>query len=601
MTSSTDTTTSDTTTSDPITSDPIPGDAITRDATKGDATKGDTPTGAARPSLPRRVIGAWLDTADSGVATAVLLALFVAAWTSFQVISYASLDLHPDLVEVYAWSRHPSPGYYKHPPLGALMVAAWFTVFPVADWAFHLLAMVNAALALLVVDRIAARRIAGDKRVLVLLLLLLTPFYQFHGQRFASNQTLLLAWPLAVWCFLRAFETRTLAWSAAAGAACALAMLGKYYSIYLVVSLPLAALLHPARWTYLKSPSPWVSMLAGFAVLAPHLAWLVTTGFQPFGYAYAVHGGATLGAILWKALLYLIGSLAYVALPIVVWVLIVRPSRAVIAETLWPADPGRRMLVHLLALPLLIPAVTAPFVGVELTSLWTMQAWFLLPVVLLAPRDVIVSRAAAATVAGGVAVVTLGVLAVAPGLAVLRHWEGNKEGRAYYAPLAEVVGREWTAATGTRLPIVMGDADLGAAIAFYHPDHPDSVPGFTLKPTPWITPDRLLRDGYVAVCRTDDRSCLPELMARARSEPEARTVDLAVTRTFLGDTNRPAPYRILIVPPQTGPRSASHRAVMPALVAGIQVSATGTGVDGRDAPTAVRHGLCFMRRASVGG
>ncbi|MFL9826456.1 glycosyltransferase family 39 protein [Rhodoplanes sp. SY1] len=524
--------------------------------TTGDSIAGATPPGAARPSLPRRAIGAWLDTADSGVATAVLLAVFVAAWTSFQVISYASLDLHPDLVEVYAWSRHPSPGYYKHPPLGGLMAAAWFAVFPIADWAFHLLAMVNAALALLVVDRIAARWVSGDKRVLVLLLLLLTPFYQFHGQRFASNQTLLLAWPLAVWCFLRAFETRTLLWSAAAGAACAFAMLGKYYSIYLVASLPLAALLHPARWTYLRSPSPWVSMLAGFAVLAPHLWWLVTTGFQPFGYAYAVHGGATQGAILWKALLYLIGSLAYVALPIVVWALIARPSRAVVAETLWPADPDRRMLVHLLALPLLIPAVTAPFVGVELTSLWTMQAWFLLPVVLLAPRDVVVSRPAATAVAAGVAIVTLTVLAVAPVLAVLRHWEGNKEGRAYYAPLAEAVGREWVAATGTRLPIVIGDADLGAAIAFYHPDHPDSVPGFTLAPTPWIAPDRLLRDGYVVVCRADDRFCLEGLAARARTEPDARSVDLAVTRTFLGDTNRPAPYRILIVPPQTGPRSA---------------------------------------------
>ncbi|MDC7786142.1 glycosyltransferase family 39 protein [Rhodoplanes sp. TEM] len=511
-----------------------------------------------RPALPNRVIGAWLDRADSGTATAILLALFVAAWTAFQVISYASLDLHPDLVEIYAWSRHPSPGYYKHPPLGGLMAAGWFAVFPVADWSFHLLAMTNAAAALFVVDRIARRWVSGDKRVLVLLFLLLTPFYQFHGQRFASNQTLLLAWPLAVLCFLRAFETRTILWSAAAGAACALAMLGKYYSIYLIAALPLAALLHPARWSYLKSPSPWVSMLAGFAVLSPHLWWLATTGFQPFGYAYAVHGGATLGAILWKAFLYLIGAVAYVAVPVLVWLAIVRPGRALVAATLWPADPDRRMLVHLLVLPLLIPAVSAPFVGVELTSLWTMQAWFLLPVVLLAPPEATISRPAATAVAGAVAIVTLVVLAAAPGLALLRHWEGNKEGRAYYAPLAEAVGREWVATTGTRLPIVIGDADLGAAIAFYHPDHPDSVPGFTLAPTPWISPDRLLRDGYVAVCRADDRPCLQALAARARTEPEARTVDLVVTRTFFGDTNRPAPYRLLIVPPQSGPRSAWH-------------------------------------------
>ena len=111
--------------------------------------------------------------------------------------------------------------------------------------------MVNAAVALFAIDRIARRYLSGDKRLLVLLLLLLTPFYQFQAQRFASNQTLLSTWPIATYCFLRAFETRGLAWSAAAGATAALAMLGKYYSIYLVAAFIVAALAHPARWTCL--------------------------------------------------------------------------------------------------------------------------------------------------------------------------------------------------------------------------------------------------------------------------------------------------------------------------------------------------------------
>ncbi|NVO13477.1 MAG: glycosyltransferase family 39 protein [Rhodoplanes sp.] len=519
--------------------------------------------------MPRRIIGAWLDHADDGRATAILLMLFVIAWTAFQVISYTSLDLHPDLVEVYAWSRHPGPGYYKHPPLGALMAAAWFSVFPLVEWSFHLLAMVNAAFALFMVDCIAKRYLSGDKRVLVLLFLLLTPFYQFHGQRFASNQTLLSTWPLAVYCFLRAYESRRFGWSAAAGAACALAMLGKYYSIYLVVSLPIAALLHPARFAYLRSPSPWVSILAGVAVLSPHLYWLATTGFQPFGYAYAVHGGATQAAILWKAVLYLLGAVAYVAGPIIAWLVMVRPNRQTIAAALWPQDPDRRMLVHLLVLPLLIPAVTAPFVGVELTSLWTMQAWFLLPVVLLAPAEAVVSRAAAATLAGAVLIVTLLIVAAAPAVALMRHWDGNKEGRAYFAPLTDAVSREWASATGRRLSVVIGDPDLGAAITFYHPDHPDSVPGFSLATAPWVTPEQLLRDGYVAVCKGDDGPCRRELAARAATEPDARIVDLAVTRTFFGETNLPSPYRLLIVPPQSGPRSAAVSASLTGVIAGL--------------------------------
>ena len=139
----------------------------------------------------RRPIDAWFDTRDDGRAIAILLLLFVALWTLFQVVSRASIDLHPDMVEIYAWSQHPSGGYYKHPPLGALMAAAWFAIFPVANWSFDLMAMVNAAIALFAVYKIARLYLSGDKPLLVPLFLLLTPFYQFHAQRFGANQPLL--------------------------------------------------------------------------------------------------------------------------------------------------------------------------------------------------------------------------------------------------------------------------------------------------------------------------------------------------------------------------------------------------------------------------
>ena len=74
-----------------------------------------------------RLADAWFEAPD-GRATAALLVMFVLVWTLFQVVSYASIDLHPDLVEMYAWGRHPSLGYYKHPPLGAIISALWFSV-----------------------------------------------------------------------------------------------------------------------------------------------------------------------------------------------------------------------------------------------------------------------------------------------------------------------------------------------------------------------------------------------------------------------------------------------------------------------------------------
>src|SRR5580704_1485918 len=278
-----------------------------------------------------RLANAWFD-APNATATAAFLAIFVLAWTLFQELSYASIDLHPDLVEVYAWGRHPSLGYYKHPPLGAIISALWFSVFPARDWAFQLLAMVNAAVGLYATALIARRYLTGDKRLTVLLLLLLTPFYQFHGARFGANQTLLSTWPIAVYAFLRAFEGRQPVWAAAAGAGAALAMLGKYYSVFLIVGLAAAALVHPGRSAYFRSSSPWISALVGLGLLAPHMVWLAATGFLPFHYAVGVHAAGSLATVLAATGAYAVGAIAYVALPVVIYLLAVRPDRATLRE-----------------------------------------------------------------------------------------------------------------------------------------------------------------------------------------------------------------------------------------------------------------------------
>ena len=513
---------------------------------------------AIRPGLAAtigRPIDAWFDRERDGRAVAILLLLFVAVWTVFHVVARASVDLNPDMTEAYAWGRHPSAGYYKHPPLSALMAAAWFAIFPAADWSFHLLAMVNAAIALFAIDRIAKLYLSGDKRLLVLLLLLLMPFYQFHSQRFGANPVLVATWPIATYCFLRAFQTRGLGWSVAAGVAAAAAMLGKYYSIFLIGAFVAAIVLHPARWTYLRSASPWISAIVGLVVLAPHLLWLKTATLTPFEYAYLAHGRSTPSGIIVSIGTYLLGGLAYVALPIAVYAIAVRPDRRLLAQTFRPSDPDRRMVVVLLAAQLLLPALSAPFVGIELSSLWTMQSWFLLPIVLLMPEAAIVPRSRAVSVAALVAAISaFALLAVAPAFAWLRHVHGSKHGEAYHRLLSDEIMREWHRYTDRPLTIVMGSGV--EAITFYSPDHPDAEPDFNRNLAPWVTPDRLRREGYVVMC--DNPICIDETNRRAATEPHAVRREYQLSRRYLGREGPPS-FRFIVVvvppaPPGDGPK-----------------------------------------------
>jgi 4-amino-4-deoxy-L-arabinose transferase-like glycosyltransferase len=493
-----------------------------------------------------RLANAWLD-APNGQGTAVFLAIFVFAWTLFQVLSYASIDLHPDLVEVYAWGRHPSLGYYKHPPLGGLISALWFGVFPPQDWAFHLLAMVNAAIGLYATALIANRYLTGDKRLMVVLLLLLTPFYQFHGQRFGSNQTLLSTWPIAVYCFLRAFESRRPGWAVAAGASAALAMLGKYYSIFLVVGLVAAALTHPGRSAYFRSSSPWIAALVGLCCLAPHMAWLATTGFQPFHYALAVHGEASREAAVLGTFEYAVGAVAYVALLLAVYLVAVRPDWATLRDALWPSQPDRRMLAVLLWVPLLAPIPVAIIMGAGITSLWTMQAWFLLPILLLAPATAVLRRQAAIGVAALVASITLALLLTAPAIAWTRHVNGTKEARSYYRLLAAEAAARFQSATGRPLSIVAGE--VAVAVTFYAPSHPDALLGPDLQTTPWITPARLAQEGWMAICRSGDNDCLNLTRQISGERPDTIRADVEIVPRFLGVDGPPRTFTLLLVPP----------------------------------------------------
>jgi len=434
------------------------------------------------------------------------------------------------------------------------MVTAWFAIFPVADWSFDLLAMVNAAIALFATYQIARLYLSGDKALLVPLFLLLMPFYQFQAQRFGANQPLLSTWPIATYCFLRAFNTRSLAWSAAAGFVAGLGMLGKYYSIYLIGAFVLAALSHPARWTYLRSPSPWVSALVGLVVLGPHLNWLTSAAFTPFDYAAIRRGGALLGEQIASVGGYLLGSIGYVALPLAVYALIVRPDRRLLAQTLWPADPDRRLLVVLLAAQLTLPALSAPFLGVVLTSLWSMEAWFLLPIVLLAPDAAVVNRPQAVSVAATVLVITAAALLAAPIIAWASHIYGTKHGEAFYRLASEAVTREWHTHNGPPLTIVMGDRS--EAVAFYSPDHPDAVPGFALEVAPWVTPARLAHEGYAVICAQNE--CAQAARARTANVPNVIRRDVELRRSYLGHLGPVAQFAIFIVPPErtseAGPR-----------------------------------------------
>jgi 4-amino-4-deoxy-L-arabinose transferase-like glycosyltransferase len=289
-----------------------------------------------------RLLQALNDPARRERSVALVLLTYAALWTLYGVIAKGGQDIHDDMAEQFVIGRDLALGYTKHPPLAVWIVRLWFAVLPVADWAYYLLAMANAAVALWLIWRLCGHFLDGDKRVLGLALLTLVPFFNFHALKFNANTVLLPLWAATTLAFLRSYETRRPLSAAAAGLCAALAMLGKYWSVFLLLGLGLAALADPRRKPYFCSAAPWITIASGAFAFAPHVLWLIQYEFAPFSYAAFVHGEASFRSALTSVVGYVAGGIGYVCLPLLVVLALVRPNLATLKDMAWPSMPKRR-------------------------------------------------------------------------------------------------------------------------------------------------------------------------------------------------------------------------------------------------------------------
>ncbi len=345
-----------------------------------------------------RLFDALVDPSRRGRVVALLLCGYAAAWWLYAVISNGSQDIHFDMGEMFVWSHQVTLGTPKHPPLGAWLVRAWFSVMPTRPWAYYLFAMISATVALWIAWRISARHLSAEKRVVGLVLLTFVPFYNFHALKFNANTVLIPFWALTTWFFLRSFETRRAGWAALAGVGAAAAMLGKYWSIFLLAGLAIAALADSRRAAYLRSPAPWVTVAVFALLFAPHVAWVMAHNLAPFHYALAAHPSTFVNAI-GSGFIFIVGALGYIAAPIAFTLIAARPGATAIKDTLWPVEADRRIVVIAFAAPFLLAVLTGILLQVRVGALWTMCGMTLLPVALLSSPRLTVSRQAAVRVA----------------------------------------------------------------------------------------------------------------------------------------------------------------------------------------------------------
>src|SRR5882762_6467391 len=237
-----------------------------------------------------RRLAAWVAASASDPEASLRLvigfaAVHAALWTLILANLKAAQDVHMDVAEAFAWGQKFQFGYGKHPPLAGWVAGLWFKLFPVADWSTYALAMATLGCGLVVCWFIALRVVDRRRAFFTVVMLALYPVFNFKGFKYNPDLLQLVTLPLLVMAYLHAFEKRSVRAGLWLGLAGAMALMTKYWVLTMIGAVGLAALLHPARLLFLRSPAPWMAIATLVLAMTPHLWWLREVDFVPLTYA----------------------------------------------------------------------------------------------------------------------------------------------------------------------------------------------------------------------------------------------------------------------------------------------------------------------------
>jgi len=420
-------------------------------------------------------------------------------------------NLAYDHIEMLVWGKAWQLSYWKHPPLPAWIAEAVSLATNRAIWPQYFISPATTAIAAWVVWR-AARDVAGPWRALIAALTLQGCVYYNYECDVLNHNTIQLPFVAAlIWAGWRATRGSTSAWIWF-GVFSAVAVYGKHTAAFAPLGVLAFTLLTAQGRQLWCTRGPYLGIVAGIIVIAPHVYGMWQIDFTPFRTAMLDHSGfETLvaaepwwGRIAFPAEFVAAQILMLMGIWVMSFLLFFIPGEPTI-EAMGESERTRaaaKYFTWCTAFPVALAALLSAAVNLHMNSLWAM-AWLPysgLSVLLWIRRPIGTSGLRTMWFAwGGQAIGTL--LFVCVKMSVGAQLTGNVPNVLFDGEsFSKYVGDRWSQATnGAPLRMVIGTHWIGGSICVYHPEHPDLVlDGMPLR-CPWIDLSRISTEGAVLV------------------------------------------------------------------------------------------------------
>jgi 4-amino-4-deoxy-L-arabinose transferase-like glycosyltransferase len=456
---------------------------------------------------------AWVR-AHPGRAFAGFTALHAAVWTLLPALLYPNLPL--DLIEALMYGREWQLGYDKLPPLPWWLVEIAYRLVG-HDFAYYLLAQI-AVLTGFAFVFMAARALVGGVGALVAVLIVDGLHYlNYTAAKFNHDVIQLPFWALAGFAWHRALRSRQLADWLLLGLAVGMSLWAKYFVVVLVAPMLAFALIDREARKVLATPGPWIAAAVALIVMAPHLIWLVRSGFLPLGYAEhrAVLPRGWYDHI-WHPLQFAFGQWFFLLPSLAIATPLFLPRRGESRPPEYRADGFDYRIVTWLAFgPLATVLAMSAVSGRGTVAMWGYPLWLFLGtwLVMTAQQSLDDLRLGRILTAWALVFVCL-ALAFLINYDVLPRFDHRY--RAVFFPggsLGRDIGERYRAATAKPLAYVIGTMWDGGNVAHYAPSHPRNLVDGEPQRAPWIDLNDLKRQGAAVVWTDSDPRKLPAKFA----------------------------------------------------------------------------------------
>ena len=399
----------------------------------------------------------------------IIVLLQLVLWTLVPSVLYTILPL--DSLEAVAWGSGFSLGNAKHPPLTGWIAGLTASATGHADWPVYLLSQLCVTGGMACIYFMAREFFGREESAAAALTPVFIYYYSITTPEFNVNLPMLLLWPAAALCFVRAYRHDLILDWILLGLASGLCFLCKYYSVLLFTAFGVFLLLAKERRRLILSAGPWIAAASAFLMVLPHLMWAFTGGlammeeyvegrmaFNPDDSWFHRHIAGVIS---------ILGTAAGVgAVPLVAFLL----ARLQFPRN--PVKPARREALVFAAVMMGVPLLVLAVIGLSgnaVRAMWLVPLFFPLGILLTAlfpaewtPKQTTWFRLETAAF----------FLACLIGVAVAGAVHSTNRKNFPAKRFAADVSRLYEEKTGRPLEIMIGDAWASGLMRHYAPGHP---------------------------------------------------------------------------------------------------------------------------------